>query len=103
MTKPTRIRAQSNGAVATVSVQMAHAMESGRRKSATGQLVPAWYIQQVTATLNGQVVLSAQWGTAVAQNPYLQFVVRGAKVGDKIGIDWTDNHGITRSDEATVL
>jgi sulfur-oxidizing protein SoxZ len=103
MPNPTRIRAQSNGTSATVRVLMAHAMESGRRKDAAGKLVPAWHIQQVTATHNGKVVLTADWGTAVSQNPYLQFVVRGAKAGDTIGIAWTDNRGETRSDTAIVM
>ncbi len=103
MTHPTRIRAQSNGTSATVRVQMAHAMESGRRKDASGRLVAAWHIRQVTVTHNGKVVLTAECGTAVSQNPYLQLVVRGAQAGDTIGIDWTDTRGETRSDQATVL
>jgi len=38
----------------------------------------------------------------VAKNPFLQFNVKGAKVGDKITISWVDNKGDKRSDEATV-
>jgi sulfur-oxidizing protein SoxZ len=76
-------------------------MESGHRKDATGQLIPAWHITEVTATHNGQPVLTAEWGTGVSKNPFLQFVVKGAKVGDKIGITWKDTKGDTRTDEAT--
>ena len=46
--------------------------------------------------------MTAQWGPAVAKNPFLQFNVKGAKAGDKIGISWVDNKGDKRSDEATV-
>jgi sulfur-oxidizing protein SoxZ len=102
MTNPSRIRAQTVDGVTTVRVAMSHPMETGRRRDASGRLVPAWHIQQVTATLNGTVVLTAEWGTAVSQNPYLQFVLRGAKPGDVVGIDWTDNRGETRSDQASV-
>jgi sulfur-oxidizing protein SoxZ len=56
----------------------------------------------VTATHNGKSVLTAQWGPSIAKNPFLQFVVKGAKAGDKIAITWVDNRGDKRSDEATV-
>lgn len=102
MADPMRIRAQVAGDKATVRVLMAHEMESGQRKDAAGKLIPAWYIQQVTATLNGKPVLNVEWGPAVSKNPFLQFVVKGAKAGDKIAVSWKDNRGETRTDEATV-
>jgi sulfur-oxidizing protein SoxZ len=46
--------------------------------------------------------MTAEWGPGVAKNPYLQFTVKGAKAGDKITINWKDNKGDTRTDEATV-
>jgi sulfur-oxidizing protein SoxZ len=102
MADPMRIRAQAAGDKATVRVLMAHEMETGQRKDAAGKIVPAWYITDVTAQLNGKTVLTAQWGPSVAKNPFLQFNVKGAKAGDKIGISWVDNKGDKRSDEATV-
>ena len=102
MTNPTQIRAQAAGDKATVRVRMAHEMESGQRKDASGKTVPAWFIQEVTVTHNGKLVLSAEWGTAVSKNPFMQFAVKGAKVGDKIAVSWKDNRGATRTDEATV-
>lgn len=102
MADPMRIRAQAAAGNATVRVLMSHEMETGQRKDAAGKLIPAWYIQEVTATHNGKPVLTAEWGTAVSKNPFLQFVVKGAKAGDKVGITWKDNRGESRSDEATV-
>ncbi len=102
MADPMRIRAQVAGDKATVRVLMAHEMESGQRKDAAGKIIPAWYIQEVTATLNGKPVLTTEWGPAVSKNPFLQFVVKGAKAGDKISVSWKDNRGDTRTDEATV-
>ena len=102
MTEPMRIRAQASADKATVRVLMSHEMETGQRKDAAGKVIPAWYIQEVTAALNGKPVLTAQWGPSVAKNPFLQFNVKGAKAGDRITIAWTDNHGDKRSDEATV-
>jgi len=102
MADPMRIRAQAAGDKATVRVLMSHEMETGQRKDAAGKIVPAWHIQEVTATLNGKPVLSAEWGPSVSKNPFLQFVVKGAKAGDKIAVTWKDNKGDSRTDEATV-
>ena len=102
MSDPMRIRAQSQGGNAVVRVLMSHEMETGQRKDAAGKTIPAWHITEVTATHNGKQVLAAEWGPAVAKNPFLQFTVKGAKAGDKIGIAWKDNRGDTRADEAVV-
>jgi sulfur-oxidizing protein SoxZ len=102
MSEPMRIRAHAEGGNAVVRVLMSHEMETGLRKDAAGKPIPAWHITEVTAALNGKPVLSAEWGTAISKNPFLQFTVKGGKAGDKISIQWVDNHGDQRSDEAIV-
>lgn len=103
MAEPMRIRAQLQGDVADVKVLMNHPMETGQRKDPkTGQNVPAHFIQNVTATLNGKQVLEAQWNQAVSKNPFLGFKVKGAKAGDKITVAWVDNTGDKNSVETTV-
>lgn len=102
MADPMRIRAQVQGDKTVVRVLMAHEMESGQRRDASGKVIPAWFIQEVTAQHNGRTVLTAQWGPAVSKNPYLQFSFRGGKAGDKITISWVDNRGDKRTDEAVI-
>ena len=102
MADPMRIRAQASGDKAIVRVLMSHEMESGQRKDAAGKIVPAWFIQEVTASHNGKVVMTAEWGPAVSKNPFLQFNVKGAQAGDKVSIKWVDNRGDARTDEATI-
>ncbi|ACB36035.1 Sulphur oxidation protein SoxZ [Leptothrix cholodnii SP-6] len=102
MADPMRIRAQVAGDKATVRVLMSHEMETGQRKDASGKVIPAWHITEVSASHNGKVVMTAQWGPAVSKNPFLQFNVKGAKAGDKIAVSWLDNKGDKRTDEATV-
>jgi sulfur-oxidizing protein SoxZ len=102
MADPMRIRAQASGDKATVRVLMSHEMESGQRKDAAGKPVPAWFIQEVSASLNGKQVMTAEWGPAVSKNPFLQFIVKGAKAGDKLAVTWKDSKGESRTDEATV-
>jgi sulfur-oxidizing protein SoxZ len=102
MADPMRIRAQSAADKITVRVLMSHEMETGQRKDSAGKVIPAWFIQEVSATHNGKPVLTAQWGPAISKNPFLQFVVKGGKAGDKIAVTWVDNKGEKRTDEATV-
>lgn len=100
---PSLIRLQpAPDGTTTVRTLMKHQMENGRRKDASGQLLPAWYIQQVVVRLRDQPVLSAQWGTSISKNPFLQFSLKGARPGDQLSIAWADNKGAKRSDEATL-
>ena len=102
MADPMRIRAQMAGEKVNVRVLMNHEMESGQRKDANGAIVPAWHIQEVTATHNGQAVFAAEWCPGVSKNPFLQFTIKNGKVSDKVGVSWKDNKGDTRTDETTV-
>ncbi len=102
MADPMRIRATMKDGVTDVRVLMAHPMETGFRKDASGKIVPAHYINDVKARSGGKTVLAAKWGQAISQNPYLQFRFKGAKAGDKVSVTWTDNMGETRTDEAAI-
>jgi sulfur-oxidizing protein SoxZ len=98
-----KIRATMQGEVADVKLLINHPMETGQRKDPkTGQPIPAHFITNVTATLNGKPVLDAQWSQAVSRNPFLGFRVKGAKVGDKVKVSWVDNKGESDSIETTV-
>ncbi|MCP4636974.1 MAG: thiosulfate oxidation carrier protein SoxY [Methyloversatilis sp.] len=100
--QPTRIRATVTGGETEVKVLMSHDMETGQRRDAAGALVPAHYITDVRITHNGRDVLVAQFGTGVSRNPFLHFRFKGGAKGDKLRVDWTDNKGRTRSDEAAL-
>lgn len=102
MADPMRIRAQMKDDVTEVRVLMAHPMETGQRKDSSGNPIPAHFIKEVKATVGDRTVLTASWGPAVSQNPFLHFKFKGAKKGDKVKVTWTDNKGETRTDEATI-
>jgi sulfur-oxidizing protein SoxZ len=102
MADPMKIRAAVQGDAVEVKVLMSHEMETGQRKDAQGKVIPAWFIQQVTATCNGKTVLSAQWGPAVAKNPFLSFKFKGGNKGDKVQITWVDSKGDKRTDETVI-
>lgn len=100
-----QIRARMMGGdVADVKVLITHVMETGTRKDAkTKAVIPAHFINQVVATLNGRAVLEAQWGTGVAKNPFFGFRVKGAKPGDFIAISAVDNLGAKFEHNAIVI
>lgn len=103
MTEPTRIRAQSQDGKTQVRALMRHEMESGQRRDAAGKTIPAWFIQSITARHEGRVVLRAYWGPAVSRNPFLLFSFEGGKPGERLVIEWVDNRGQRRSDEAVIM
>jgi len=102
MADPMKIRATLQGDVVDVRVLMAHPMETGQRKDASGKLVPLHFIQTISAQLNGKTVFSADISQAVARNPVFAFKVKGARVGDKLSVTWQDNTGDKRTDEVVI-
>ncbi len=102
MGSPMKIRASVKEGITEIKVLMGHEMETGQRKDANGAVIPAWFINEVTAKLDGKTVMQAQWGPSISKNPYLAFKVKGGKAGDKVSVTWVDNKGDTRTDEAAV-
>jgi sulfur-oxidizing protein SoxZ len=102
MAEPMKIRAVLRGDVADVRVLVAHPMETGQRKDAAGNLVPQHFIHSVQVTHNGNPVYEGQWSQAVSRNPVFAVRIKGAKVGDKVVVTWTDNKNDKRTDEAIV-
>jgi sulfur-oxidizing protein SoxZ len=102
MGNPMRIRATDTGGVVDVKVLMSHVMETGQRKDSAGNVVPAHFIQTVSAECAGRKVMQAQWGTAISKDPFCNFKFKGGNKGDKVVVTWTDNKGDSRTDEAVI-
>ncbi|HSI43199.1 MAG TPA: thiosulfate oxidation carrier complex protein SoxZ [Methylotenera sp.] len=97
-----KMRAQLKGDYVEVKVLISHPMDTGRKKGDDGELIPAHFVQLITATLNGLPVLEAQWGTGISKNPYLTFRLRNAKVGDVVAVTWLDNFGASATQNIAV-
>ena len=97
-----KMRAKLKSDITEVKVIISHPMETGRKKDDFGAIMPAHFIQLVTASLNNLPVLQMQWGTGISKNPYLTFYLSNAKVGDNIVITWYDNFGETGTGEILV-
>lgn len=102
MANPMKVRAVVDGDTVLVKALMSHVMETGRRTNDKGESIPAHFIQQVTVTHKGRVVLSTQWGTSISANPFLAFRFRGGAKGETVKVAWVDSKGDSRTDEATI-
>ncbi len=85
-----------------VRVLMAHEMTTGLETDSSSAGKAAHFIQTVEVEVNGRPIMNAQWGIAVAKNPYLEFTIKTGAAGDEIRISWVDNMGESRSDRAIV-
>ena len=102
MASTIRVRAIANGDLTEVQALVQHPMDSGFVKDAQGQVIPAHFIQQLTFDHNGKSVFIADWGPAVAKDPYVKFAFKGAAKGDELKIGWVDNKGASDSTTAKI-
>ncbi len=103
MASKIKIKTKLTGDVAEVKSLMLHPMETGAREDPdTAELVPAHHITQLTFANNGEIVMVANFSTAVAKNPYLAFKFKGARAGDTMMVSWVDNLGATDELETTL-
>lgn len=99
MASSIRVRAIASGDVTTFKALIRHPMDSGFVSDSDGNLIPAHYIKVLTVKHEGTPVFVADWGPAVAEDPYLEFKFKGGKKGDELTVSWIDNKG--QSDTAT--
>jgi sulfur-oxidizing protein SoxZ len=103
MARETKIRTRTQEGAVEVLVLVTHPMETGMRKDkASGQVIPAHFIQELNIELNGKLMASASLGIGVSENPLLGFRSKTAKKGDKLKISWKDNKGEAGTAEAVV-
>jgi len=103
MASQMKIKAKIKGEVVEVKALMTHPMENGMAKNKeTGEVIPAHFIQNLTAKVGETTVLTALWSGGVSKNPYLSFKFTGAAKGDKVELSWTDNKGATETEVAEI-
>jgi sulfur-oxidizing protein SoxZ len=102
MASTIRVRATATGDITEVQALIQHPMDSGFVKDAQGAIIPPHFIQQLTFEHNGKTVFLADWGPAVAKDPYVKFAFKGAAKGDDLKISWVDNKGATDTTTAKI-
>lgn len=80
-----------------------HPMETGRALDPkTRQPIPPHFIQELTVSRNGQVIVTCRTGMSISKDPYFAFLLKGGRVGDKITVRWLDNLGKFDSEDHLV-
>ena len=82
-----------------VRTLIAHPMENGRNKDELGHLIPAHHLLELKVVLNKSHIISTHVGGSISKNPYFDFLLEEAKIGDIITISWLDNLGYRDSNE----
>ncbi|MDM5146893.1 thiosulfate oxidation carrier complex protein SoxZ [Candidatus Persebacteraceae bacterium Df01] len=96
-----KVKAKIKDNAVEVKLIAKHPMASGQVKDKEGKIIPAHYIEQLTATVDDEIIFTANLGPAVSKNPYLKFYYQGSS-GDEIILHWKDNKGEEVSTKATV-
>ena len=88
-----RLPAQAKaGEIIEIKSLIAHEMESGQRKDASGKTIPRKIINHFTAAFNGKPVFEAEWFSAISANPYQSFFFKAVESGE-FTFTWKDDDG----------
>lgn len=101
-TSTIKVKSSVKKGVATIRLLVSHPMETGLRKDKKGKIIPAKFIQELSCTHNGDMVLDAQLNATISANPYIKFKFDGANKGDTIKVSWKDNSGGSDSIELEI-
>lgn len=92
MAKKIKARAKMKSGLIEVKYKVTHAMETGRKKDKSGNLVAEEYINHVKISKNGQDMITLTPNSTISANPYFFFKMKGAK-GDLVTLSWVSNTG----------
>ena len=79
-----------------------HPMETGWRKTGSGETIPRNRINRFACTFNGQPVMAADFHSGVSENPYFTFHARVPGPGT-FAFEWTADDGAVYSATADVV
>ncbi|MEK7191398.1 MAG: thiosulfate oxidation carrier complex protein SoxZ, partial [Pseudomonadota bacterium] len=84
-----KVRTRPQDGAVEVLMLVTHPMETGQRvDKKTNQKIPAHFIQRITLEHNDKVVLVADTGVGISEDPLLGFRLKNAKKGDKVKLSW---------------
>ena len=89
------------GDVIEIKALMSHIMETGYRRTATGDLVPRDIITSFTCRYNGKEILRADFFPAIAANPFMSFFTITQESG-KFEFEWIGDKGFTQTASASI-
>ena len=89
------------GEIVPVRIAIQHPMETGFRYDQMGRPIPKNVVNTLTCRYNGVEVFSAEMGSGISANPYLQFYTRAVDSGELV-FEWIDDAGQRGSERAAL-
>ena len=89
------------GEVIQIRTLIAHAMESGYRVDAQGQLVPRDIVRRFTCHYNGEQVFAAELFAAIAANPFIEFSTLARDSGT-LTFQWEGDNGFVQRENVSL-
>ena len=77
-----------------VQIVVQHPMEPGTRRDANGNLIPMNYINDVSVTMDGQLIAQVKPGPGTSGNPLFAFKMKATKSG-QVKVTCKDLNGQT--------
>jgi sulfur-oxidizing protein SoxZ len=89
------------GAIIEIRTLAGHPMETGFRRTQTGELIPRDIIRQFVCTYNGVEVFRAELHPAMAANPLITFTTVASESGS-LEFRWTGDNGFSATQSASI-
>ena len=89
------------GEIIEIKTLMSHIMETGYRRTATGELIPRNIITSFACRYNGAEIFRADLFPAIAANPFITFFTLATESG-KFDFDWIGDNGFAESASASI-
>jgi sulfur-oxidizing protein SoxZ len=90
------------GEVIEIKTLMSHIMETGYRRTATGELVPRDIITSFSCRYNGAEIFRTDLFPAIAANPFITFFTVATESG-KFDFEWIGDRGFAETASASII
>jgi sulfur-oxidizing protein SoxZ len=89
------------GDIIEIKALMSHIMETGYRRTATGEIIPRDIITSFTCRYNGAEIFRADLFPATAANPFITFSTIATDSG-KFDFEWIGDNGFSETASASI-
>jgi sulfur-oxidizing protein SoxZ len=92
----------NRGDIIEIKTLMSHIMETGYRRTTTGEVIPRDIITSFTCRYNGVEIFRADLFPATAANPFISFFTVATESG-KFEFDWIGDRGFAETASASIV
>jgi sulfur-oxidizing protein SoxZ len=90
------------GEIIEIKTLMSHIMETGYRRTASGEVIPRDIITSFACRYNGVEIFRADLFPAIAANPFMTFFTVATESG-KFDFEWIGDRGFSETASASIL